>query len=218
MTNEEYNETPVLPQNWHWKRLKEVGEIITGKTPSKKKLEYYGGEIPFYKPPDLNVGYYVKESRDKLSLLGSKHARLLPAKSILVTCIGATIGKTGFIRKEGAFNQQINAIVPNEEVMPEYVYYMMNSPQMQKQVKENASATTLPILNKSKFEQLIFPLAPLITQKIYVLKIDELFSQLDAGLASLQRTKLLLQQYRQSVLKSAFEGKLIKHNRNDKST
>lgn len=63
---------------------------------------------------------------------GIQKARLLPDRSILVTCIGATIGKVGFIRTEGASNQQINAIIPEEGIYPEYIYFVCISPQFQK--------------------------------------------------------------------------------------
>ncbi len=203
-------ELPKIPANWKWVHLDDIGQIITGKTPSKKKQEYYGNDVPFYKPTDLNADYYVRESHDNLSKLGAEKARLIPEKSILVTCIGATIGKAGLIRKEGAFNQQINAIIPSDKTISEYVFYFVKSPLMQKQIQDNASATTLPILNKTKFEQLFFPLAPLNIQNRIVNKLDQIFSQLDSGLSSLQRTKLLLQQYRQSILKAAMTGELTK--------
>ena len=77
----------------------------------------------FYKPTDLNLGYYAKNSSDKVSAKGFEISRKLPAKSILVTCIGATIGKAGFIRYEGICNQQINAIIPSDNICVEYVYF-----------------------------------------------------------------------------------------------
>ena len=73
---------------------------------------------------------------------------------------------------------------------------------------ENASSTTLPILNKSKFQRLGFKVAPLPEQHRIVAKIEELFSELDNGIANLEKAKAQLKVYRQAVLKSAFEGKL----------
>ncbi len=126
--------------------------------------------------------------------------------SVLVTCIGATIGKTGLIRVAGASNQQINAIIPNEKIISEYLYYVCISPQFQKSIKDNASATTLPILNKSKFEELPIPLPPLGEQQRIVTEVERRLSvvgevefAVEVGLARAARL-------RQSVLKSAFEG------------
>src|SRR5215204_1249034 len=96
-----------LPKDWKIVDVSSIGRIETGSTPSKQNVDYYANDFPFYKPTDLEAGYNVRIARDNLSKTGIKEARFLPENSILVTCIGATIGKTGFIRKEGASNQQI---------------------------------------------------------------------------------------------------------------
>ena len=197
-----------LPRGWVWTEIGNIGEIITGTTPSKSINEYYGKDFPFYKPTDLNEGYYVRKSEDGLSKKGINKGRLLPAKSILVTCIGATIGKTGFIRKAGASNQQINAIIPKRGVVPEYIFFSCISPQIQKSIINNASSTTLPILNKTKFEKLSIPIPPFPEQNRIVFKIEELFTKLGAGVEALKKVKAQLKRYRQAVLKYAFEGKL----------
>ncbi len=205
---ERKNNLSELPKGWVWTKVADIGEVVTGTTPSKSRNEYYGKDFPFYKPTDLNDGYYARKSEDGLSKKGIEKARLLPAKSILVTCIGVTIGKTGFIRTAGASNQQINAIIPDKDIMSEFVYLMCISPKFQKSIIDNASATTLPILNKSKFEILSIPLPPLPEQHRIVAKIEELFTKLDAGIEALKKVKAQLKRYRQAVLKYAFEGKL----------
>jgi len=206
---------PELPEGWVWERVANVGEVITGTTPSKSKSEYYGKNFPFYKPTDLNDGYYTRKSEDGLSKKGLEKARLLPAKSILVTCIGATIGKTGFIRVSGASNQQINAIVPQRQNLPEYVYFACISPQFQKSIIDNASATTLPILNKSKFELLSLPLPPIEEQRKIVEEIDRRFSVADEAEKVVEQSLRQAERLRQSILKKAFEGKLVPQDPND---
>lgn len=123
LTEKEMSGLPELPEGWCWVRTEQVGHIETGTTPSKKSPENYGKEHPFYKPTDLNEGKNVRKAHDNLSEVGYSKARILPINSILVTCIGATIGKTGIIREEGAFNQQINAISPFNYIVPDFVYY-----------------------------------------------------------------------------------------------
>jgi type I restriction enzyme S subunit len=202
--------TPKSPLEWKWTTIKEIGEVVTGTTPSKSQPKYYGKDYPLFKPTDLNKGFYVRNAEDGLSHEGIRRSRLLPANSILVTCIGATIGKTGFSRVEGASNQQINAVIPASNILPEYLYFWCISPQFQAEIKGNASSTTLPILNKSKFESLPFPLAPHSEQRRIVAKIEELFTKLDAGVTSLKAAKKQLKRYRQSVLKTAVEGELTR--------
>jgi type I restriction enzyme S subunit len=201
---------PPLPEGWTWASVEQVGEATTGFTPPKGNALFFGGSIPFFKPTDLDAGYYVREFRDSLTESGAEHGRLLPERSILVTCIGATIGKTGFARVRCATNQQINALtVPSALVSPEFVFWFFNSPLGQKQIKENASATTLPILNKSKFEALALPLPPLAEQTRIVAEVERRLSvveELESVVsANLQRASRL----RQSILQKAFSGELI---------
>ena len=143
-----------IPGNWVWCKIEDIGEVITGNTPSKDRVEYYGGDTPFFKPTDLDQGIDTRYASDHLSELGFEQSRKLPVNTILVTCIGATIGKTGIITVAGSCNQQINAIVPNKEVTHSYIFYVCVSNYMQSEIISNASATTLPILNKSNFANL----------------------------------------------------------------
>ncbi len=204
-----------LPDGWEWARVSDIGQIETGTTPTKSKPEYYGKEYTFYKPTDLNAGYFVRDSQDGLSLQGIKKARLLPPNSILVTCIGATIGKTGFIRQEGASNQQINAIITDKSISPEYIYFICISPYFQKSIMDNASSTTLPILNKGKFEVLSLPVPPLEEQRKIVEEIERCLSVADNIEATIEQTLKQGERLRQSILKNAFEGKLVPQDPND---
>ncbi len=199
---------PALPKGWKWVKLGEVAKIVTGTTPSKSNQKFYSNDFPFYKPTDLDAGKNVEESKDGLSELGLKNARFAPVESVLVTCIGATIGKTGFLKKGGAFNQQINAVLPSpKNFNPKFIFYQITSPPFQKQIKDNASSTTLPIINKGKFEDIIISLPPLSIQTQIVEKLEQLLSALDAGKAQLLSAQAQLKTYRQAVLKYAFEGK-----------
>lgn len=198
-----------LPDGWKWVKVADVGEIVTGTTPSKKVTEYYGKDFPLYKPTDLNAGINTRNAYDNISKLGITKARLLPERSVLVTCIGATIGKTGLNKIPGATNQQINAIIPNMNFVPEFVYYFCLSEFFQKQIKEHASSTTLPILNKTKFEQLPFITAPLEQQQLIVSEIEKRFSEADNLEKAIDESLTKAETLRQSILKQAFEGKLV---------
>jgi type I restriction enzyme S subunit len=216
MANSHVQDLPEVPIGWIWSKIKEVGEVITGTTPSKSKEDYYGTDYQFFKPADLEAGYYVRKSKDGLSKIGINKARLLPQKSILITCIGS-IGKTGFIRSEGATNQQINAIVTNNSVYPEFIYFMVTSPQFQQSIIDNASATTLPIINKNRFENLFLPIPPLPEQHRIVSKVDELLDGVNSARERLARVPGILKQFRQSVLAAACSGRLTADWRIDKT-
>ncbi len=209
------SELPELPKGWVWAKISSIGDISTGTTPKKSISEYYGDTYPFYKPSDLDAGYHTKSSLDGLSEQGIKNARKLPPKSILITCIGATIGKTGLSRYEGATNQQINAITPYKSIIPELVYFMCISPFFQKSIKKNASSTTLPILNKTKFSNLLIPIPPSAEQREIVQEIERRFSIADHVEKSIEEGIKKSDALRRSILKKAFEGKLVPQDPSD---
>ncbi len=194
----------MIPESWRWVNISDVGQIITGNTPSTKDKANYGNDIPFVKPPELN-DKGIWSAPDGLSHQGMKRARQLPPGSVLVSCIGG-LGKTGIARVQMTFNQQINAIVFDERVIPEFGFYYAQT--LKEWLYSVSSATTLPIVNKGKFQQVSFPLAPIEDQKRIVAEIEKQFSRLDDAVANLKRVKANLKRYKAAVLKAAVEGKL----------
>ena len=173
-----------LPQGWTIVGLHSVAEIITGSTPSKLNAEYYNGDVPFYKPNDLDQGRHVRCASEYLSQQGKSISRSIPCNSIAVCCIGS-IGKCGFIEKEGVTNQQINTIVPNDAIFPLYMYYFCNSSTFIDELKSLSSAVTISIVNKSKLSTIQIPLPPIAEQKRIISVIEQLYSHLDMITAEL---------------------------------
>ncbi|STP02429.1 restriction endonuclease subunit S [Helicobacter canadensis] len=197
-----------LPQHWEWKTLGEIGEIITGSTPSKNNPKFYGNDYPLFKPSDLGSGNTIKAS-DNLSKLGFENARKLPKNTLLVVCIGASIGKIGLSGIIGSCNQQINAIIPSPNVLSKYLFFVCHSKYFQSILKKNASQTTLPIINKTEFSKLEIPLPKDIKEQ------EQIAMHLDSVFDKIQKLKELynaqLQDYeelKQSLLNQAFSGKL----------
>ena len=205
-----YENVPfVVPSSWVWTTLGDIAEIITGNTPSKDIKEYYSGNIPFFKPTDLEQGIHTKYSKDRLTPLGFEQSRKLPANSVLVTCIGATIGKTGLTTVEGTCNQQINAIIPTSAILAKFLFYVCISDYMQHEIKANASATTLPILNKANFSKIAITIPPLQEQSRIVEGIEHWLSLVDCiekNKDNLQRT---IKEAKSKILTLAIHGKLV---------
>ena len=199
-----------LPKSWEMKRLLEIGKCVTGNTPSKNDPNNYGNYIPFVKPPQLFDNTIV-DAPEKLSEKGSRLARILPINSVLVTCIG-NLGRTALNKVPVASNQQINAIIPSEKIEGGFLFYQAQSSEFRNQLENLSSATTVAIVNKSKFENIKIVVPPTSEQQKIVTKIEELFSQLENGKQQLLTAQKQLKTYRQSLLKSAFEGKLTNQN------
>ena len=204
-----------VPEGWKWSRLGTIFLTITGSTPSTKDKSLYGDDFPFFKPTDLDAGFEVYSSESTVSEKGYSNGRSLPEQSVLVTCIGATIGKTGFIRKTGICNQQINAILPNEKIVPEYTFFSMCSELEQQQILMNASATTLPILNKSKFDNLLFPVPPYREQILIVEKLKDVLSHVDEINNDRDSLYATIKMVKDKILDLAIRGKLVPQNPND---
>ncbi|MDW3651014.1 MAG: restriction endonuclease subunit S [Bacteroidia bacterium] len=152
-----------MKDKWVKHKIKDFGRILTGTTPSSKKKEFYGGSYKLISPKDLDRGKSIKTSHKLLTEEGIKVARTLPKNAVLVGCIG-NIGKIGMTTDEvSAFNQQINAIICNENYDPDFIYYLVlyNRPILvQASVK-----TTLPILNKSNFQEIELPTPGIFEQR-----------------------------------------------------
>ena len=145
------------PMRWHKKRLGSQATIVTGNTPSTKTPEYYGSNLPWVRPADLDCTLIVEHTERKLSQSGRSVARVVPANSVLVVCIGATLGKVGLTGTEMAINQQINAILPSSALLPEFLF--VQCALLADRFRAAATKSTLPILNKSRFsgQQVLAP-------------------------------------------------------------
>lgn len=201
-----------FPQSWLRVLLNDVGEIVTGKTPSTKNPDNFGGSIPFIKPADLDNGGYVTQTADTLTDAGAKLVPTIPPNSIPVTCIG-NLGKVGITNQTSATNQQINTVVPSSQVDYRFFYYQLKT--LKPWMQENASATTVTIINKGKFAKAPVTLPPLAEQKVIADKLDTLLAQVENTKARLERIPQILKRFRQSVLAAAVSGRLTEEWRRE---
>lgn len=161
-------------------KLKDIGTIITGNTPSKRNEEFYNKkDINFYTPSDFEDGIinYLNDSINYISEKAREKARILPKNSVLVTCIGI-IGKVGITIKESACNQQINAIIPNKDIVNnKYLSYWFIA--KSEILRKIANAPVVPIINKTSFENLDIYIPSIKEQEIIVNKLDEIQEIID---------------------------------------
>jgi type I restriction enzyme S subunit len=153
-----------LPAHWQVVKLGEVGEIVTGKTPSTSEPRYWNGSIPFITPADLDKGEIYSTERT-ITQEGLAQVKAVARGAVLVSCIGY-IGKVGMVGVEiAATNQQINSIIPNTTVVDRYyLFYGMQTDMVQKILDQLTRKTTVPILHKSNFSKVNIPLPPLDEQ------------------------------------------------------
>jgi len=162
MTKIKQTQIGKIPEDWEVVKLSDIGEILTGTTPSTKVKEYWGKGYQFVTPTDFSESKYVHTTERYVTQKGAKKARLIPKDSVMVTCI-ASVGEVSMALKECITNQQINTIVCDKEINPHYVYYVMVV--RKKILKRWAGITTSPIIKKSLFEKFLIPLPPFPEQK-----------------------------------------------------
>ena len=161
-----------IPDTWKWVKLKDLGITQTGNTPSKAHPEYFGSDIPFVSPGDIQNGILYYENQ-ALSLLGKEVGRVCNKGSILQVCIGGSIGKAAITDREVTFNQQINAISPIL-VDSHYLFAVMQSQYFIATMKAQAGGTATPIINRGLWDALLIPVPPLAEQKRIVAKLEEI--------------------------------------------
>jgi type I restriction enzyme S subunit len=187
-------------------KIGDLGQVVTGKTPSTSKREYYGHEYPFITPSDITGSFHVTPA----TYLSSEGARLLnkimiPAKSVCYTCI-ASIGKICVTKEDSFTNQQINSIIVDEEKNDfRYVYYLLKF--YTNHIKAIATGAATPIVNKERFSNVEVSVHKLDKQK----RIADILSAYDDLIENNQKQIKLLEEaamrlYKEWFVKLRFPG------------
>ena len=140
-------------------KIKEFARVITGKTPSTKRADYWGDDVVFYTPEDIAKGYELEDSARHISNQGYDAVRnnTTAGISLLVGCIGSDMGNVAIVNGISAFNQQINAITDiDDDINPYYLYYYLSTQKSYLQCL--AASTATPLLPKTDFEEIDIPI------------------------------------------------------------
>lgn len=116
-----------IPEGWKVKALSQLeSNIVTGKTPSTKRSEYYNGDIPFICIGDVRGNMHITKTELTLTEEGAntQSNKYIPKGAICVTCI-ASPGLVGFATEDSQTNQQLNSIVCEYEENRYYLYFYL---------------------------------------------------------------------------------------------
>ncbi len=187
--------------DWEIAKIKDIGKVITGKTPPTSNKTFFNGKYPFIKIPDMNNSVYLSFSESSLSEEGASHMKnlILPPDSVMVSCL-ATIGKVGITTKESFTNQQINSIIPNKKIIsPLWIYYFFKNNKNYLESLGGGGSVYINI-SKTKFENAVIPLPPLPEQ----LAIASILSSLDAKIELNNKMNKTLEAIGQALFKKWF--------------
>ena len=145
----------LMPEGWSVQRVEDFGAVVTGKTPSTERPEFFGRDIPFIKTPDMHGNLFCVAVTDHLSALGanSQKKKTIPANSIMVNCIGALAGSVSITARPAQTNQQINSVVLNNQKHREFLYLSLTA--LREKLRQiGSNGATMINVNKTKFEGL----------------------------------------------------------------
>jgi type I restriction enzyme S subunit len=190
--------------DWEEVSLSQLANIICGKTPSKKKPEYFDGNVPFIKIPDMHGNIYITQTADSLTEEGenSQRNKTIPSFSICVSCI-ATVGLVSMTIAESQTNQQINTIIPYKEIYRYYLFlYMKNSFDLLQAMGSGGTATLN--INTSSFSKMNIDKPDDITLENFSNKVSLIFNKI----LSNQKQIKTLESLRDTLLPKLISGNI----------
>jgi len=200
---EKYKQTEIglIPSDWEVKKLVDIGDIATGTTPPTNNKNNYGEDYFFVSPADLGKGKYIIDTEKKLSKLGFGISRKYPANSILFTCIGSTIGKSGISKIELTSNQQINAVFPNDFYSSDFLFYYLSF--ISPKIKLGASEQAVPMINKTEFGKTYIAIPSKTEQTL----VATALSDADALISSLEKLIAKKRNIKQGAMQKLLQPK-----------
>lgn len=187
-------------------KLKDIATIIAGQSPDSKYYNLNGEGIPFFQgKADFGEIY------PNIRVFCTNPTKIAEKDDILLS-VRAPVGPTNLSPGKVCIGRGLTAIRPNNEVGLKYLLYYFRH--FEAQLNQKGTGTTFKAITQNIIKNLDVPVPPLPEQERIVARIEELFSELDKAVETLNTTKQQLAVYRQAVLKEAFEGKLSKQWRN----
>ena len=191
-----------VPEGWRYKRVEEFGEVITGKTPSTSKTEYYGGNIPFVTIPDMHGNVFPLVTEKTLTKVGAdtQKNKYLPVNSVIVSCI-ATVGLVNIAVEACQTNQQINSVILQND---NELYFFYESMKRIKALLDGvgSNGATMTNVNKTKFSNIkvLYPVEDLIK------RYNELCKPIFDKILALSKSIIKAEQARDRLLPKLMNG------------
>lgn len=188
--------------DWEQRKLREVGNVVTGSTPSTLDKTNYNGSHLFVSPADIKGNRYVDKTTTTLSEKGFRKGRILKEGAILFVSIGSTIGKVAQIRQEAVTNQQINAVVPHEDYDDNFIFSSLVKES--EKIRLLSATQAVPIMNKTTFSNIDIHIPGNIKEQS---QIGAFFNRIDDTITFHQRKLDQLKQLKEALLQQMFPGK-----------
>ena len=204
---------PLLPDDWKWIKLNELGYFTGGGTPSTENPKFWNGHILWISPKDMKSDF-ISNSELKITnyAVENSSVNLIPKNSVLIVARSGILKRTlpvGINTEECTVNQDIKVLVPYTKEMSKFIRIMLKgfeSNILNNLVKEG---TTVHSLKYREFENQLFPIPPINEQKKIVEDVEKYLSTIDKTENAVIQNLIIAEKSRQSILKQAFMGKLV---------
>lgn len=202
-----------LPKGWTQEPLAKLGTWTGGGTPSTTNADFWtNGTIPWVSPKDMKQRR-ITTAQDSITeaAVRASTTNLIPENSVML------VTRSGILRhslpvatntQPVTLNQDMKALTPLEALLPDYLYFAFR--RYERDILHGCckGGTTVQSIEAPRLMAFEIPVPPLAEQRRIVGKVEELFSELDEGVANLKQARAQLAVYRQALLKHAFEGHL----------
>lgn len=167
-----------MKEGWTYKKIKEVGDVIGGTTPSTSNPSFWGGDICWISPAELHGEHYLYDSVKKITkeAVEAKSLKELPVGTVILSS-RAPIGKIAINKVPMYCNQGFKCIVCKSELYNEYLYWWLYG--KKDYLNSLGTGATFPEISKTVVENIVIPIAPLDEQQRIVSRLDSAFSQID---------------------------------------
>lgn len=202
------------PYGWSWIRLNQLGDWGAGATPNRKRSDYYGGGIPWFKSGELTSDI-ISISEESVTDLALEECslRLNRPGDVLIAMYGATIGKTSILAVEATTNQAVCACTPFAGASNRYLLMALKA--MRPLFVGQGAGGAQPNISREKIIATAFALPPESEQHRIVAKVDELMALCDRleadTYAAIEAHRLLVTELLATLTASRDAGELAEN-------
>jgi type I restriction enzyme, S subunit len=209
------DELPELPEGWCWTTLPMLGELNRGKSKHRPRNDprLLGGDYPFVQTGDVRLAEtWLRRFEATYSEFGVRQSRLWPAGTLCIT-IAANIAETAILTFDACFPDSVVGFLQTDAVLTRYVELFLRT--AKQNLERYAPATAQKNINLDTLSKVAVPLPPLAEQRRMVDELDRCLSVATATASTVRGDALRCVRLRQSILKWAFDGKLVPQDPND---
>ncbi|MBL4583621.1 MAG: restriction endonuclease subunit S [Pseudomonadales bacterium] len=196
----------MVPDGWGFKQISEIATVTSGGTPSRKKTEYWGGQVPWIRTTEVqNCLLYIEDVQEYISEEGLKNssAKLFPKSTILLAMIGQgkTRGQVAMLKFQSTTNQNCAAIIFNVDQEPEFYFNFLLS--QYQNIRNFSNSAGQSNLSGTLVKSIKVPIPPLTEQK----KIAKILSIWDRAIDLTEKLISNSQQQKKSLMQQLLTGK-----------